>query len=379
MKDSKRSIYVWDGLIFVYLLLCQILLIYPFKSSIYLSIIKMIIWVILLAIVYKKNGFPKDNSYFKKLGIKYAIMYCFIYIILIYGLGLFTGFSRTIYSHTINKMFENMFPVLIMVTSREIIRYIICKKSEGNVKSLIFLTLTFVLYDVLLSFYYYDFNNSEQVFIFVCLEVFSIIAKQSLFTYITYKVSLIPTLILNLVLELMWYVVPIMPDLGNYITSVLGILLPYYLYYKMNNMVKYSDKQDISNDKNKIFIPPILLMVIAIFILVSGVGKLKMIAIASNSMNPTYYKGDAIIYSKEEASNIVEGDILVFKSDNMIITHRVVDIIKTGNKLQFKTKGDNNESADAELVNEDNVYGKVKYVVKYIGYPTIKLLELLNK
>ncbi len=370
---------MWDGLIFVYLLLCQILLIYPFKSSVYLSIIKMIIWVILLVIVYKKNGFPKDNSYFKKLGIKYAIMYCFIYIILIYGLGLFTGFSRTIYSHTINKMFENMFPVLIMVTSREIIRYIICKKSEGNIKSLIFITLTFILYDVLLSSYYYDFNTLEQVFIFICLEVLSIIAKQSLFTYISYKVSLIPTLILNLVLELMWYVVPIMPDLGNYITSVLGILLPYYLYYKMNKMVKYSDKQDIYNDKNKIFIPPILLMVIAIFILVSGVGKLKMIAIASNSMNPTYYKGDAVIYSKEDASNIVEGDILVFKSDNMIITHRVVDIIKTGNKLQFKTKGDNNDSADAELVNEDNVYGKVKYVVKYIGYPTVKLLEMFNK
>ena len=37
--------------------------------------------------------------------------------------------------------------------------------------------------------------------------------------------------------------------------------------------------------------------------------------------------------------------------------------------------GDNNETVDANLVDEENVLGTVKYIVKYIGYPTVWLNE----
>ena len=71
-------------------------------------------------------------------------------------------------------------------------------------------------------------------------------------------------------------------------------------------------------------------------------------------------------------------DILVFFCVEKVVTHRVVDIIKVGEKLYFRTKGDNNNSNDVSLVPDDKVYGKVKYSVKYIGYPTIWLQELFN-
>ncbi len=378
MKDSKGNIYEKNILIFIYLLFCLFFIIVPLKTSKYLNYIEMIVWFILLIIVLIKDGFPKDNNYFKKLGIKYAITYCFLYAIIMYCLGLFTGFSRSIYSHTIKSLLFNIIPILVMITSREIVRYIVCKKTENKTISLVLITLSFIAYDTLLVLNYYDFNNSEQLFIFICLELCGIIAKNSLFTYITYSVSLIPTLILNLSLELIWYIVPIVPVLGNYISSVLGILMPYFLYLKMKKMVRYSDKQDINKDKNKIFLIPIMSFIIIIFILVSGIGRYHMIAIASDSMNPIYYRGDAIIYLKD-ISDIKKDDILVFESDSMIITHRVVDIVKIGNKKYFRTKGDNNNTVDPGLTPEINVKGKVKYIVKYIGYPTIKLQELFKE
>lgn len=378
MKDSKGSIYKKNILIFIYLLFCLFFIIVPLKTSKYLNYIEMIIWFVLLIIVLIKDGFPKDNNYFKKLGIKYAITYCFLYAIIMYCLGLFTGFSRSIYSHTINSLLFNIFPVLVMITSREIVRYIVCKKARKKTISLVLITFSFIVYDTLLVLNYYDFSNSEQLFIFICLELCGIIAKNSLFTYITYSVSLIPTLILNLSLELIWYIVPIVPVLGNYISSVLGILLPYFLYLKMKKMVMYSEKQNINKNKNVIFLVPIMSFIIIIFVLVSGIGKYHMIAIASDSMNPIYYRGDAIIYVKD-TDDIKKEDILVFESDGMIITHRVVDIVKIGNKKYFRTKGDNNNVVDPGLTPESNVKGKVKYIVKYVGYPTVKLQELFKE
>lgn len=378
MKDSKGSIYEKNILIFIYLLFCLFFVIVPLKTSKYLNYIEMIIWFALLIIVLIKDGFPKDNNYFKKLGIKYAITYCFLYAIIMYCLGLFTGFSRSIYSHTINSLLFNIFPVLVMITSREIVRYIVCKKARKKTISLVLITFSFIAYDTLLVLNYYDFSNSEQLFIFICLELCGIIAKNSLFTYITYSVSLIPTLILNLSLELIWYIVPIVPVLGNYISSVLGILLPYFLYLKMKKMVMYSEKQNINKNKNVIFLVPVMSFIIIIFVLVSGIGKYHMIAIASDSMNPIYYRGDAIIYVKD-TDDIKKEDILVFESDGMMITHRVVDIVKIGNKKYFRTKGDNNNVVDSGLTPESNVKGKVKYIVKYVGYPTVKLQELFKE
>ena len=378
MKDSKRSIYLTEIFTIAYLLMTLFFVMKPLGTSKYISYIEMFIWFILSLIIFIKNGFPKDNKYFKKLGIRYAIIYCLIYLIIIYCLGLFTGFSRTIYSHTIKNLFNNIFPILIMVTSREIIRYIICRKSNDNILSLVAITAIFSIYDIIQVLGYYTLNSAEQIFIFFCLEICSTIAKQSLFTYITCKISLVPTIILSLVLELFIFIVPIFPNLGNYINSVLGILLPYFLYIKMRTMVKYSDKKEIKNNNGKIFLMFIILIIIIIFILISGIGKYKMIAIGSNSMNPIYYRGDAVIYEKINASNIKKEDILVFNSNGKIITHRVVDIIKMGNKVYFQTKGDNNNSEDIELVKENLIYGRVKYIVKYIGYPTIIIQEKLK-
>ena len=113
-------------------------------------------------------------------------------------------------------------------------------------------------------------------------------------------------------------------------------------------------------------------------ILISGIFSHKMIAIGSDSMNPVYYKGDAIIYKKIELDKIKEKDILVYNHNGTIITHRVKKIITEGNNIYFQTKGDNNDNIDEILIGSKDVYGVVKYIVKYLGYPTILLNDYLE-
>ena len=101
-------------------------------------------------------------------------------------------------------------------------------------------------------------------------------------------------------------------------------------------------------------------------------------AIATGSMEPVYYRGDAIILEKVDPAIIEVGDILVYKASGGIITHRVIEISVDNGKRFFYTKGDNNETADNIRVLESDVKGVVRYIVKYIGYPTILLNELLE-
>ena len=87
---------------------------------------------------------------------------------------------------------------------------------------------------------------------------------------------------------------------------------------------------------------------------------------------------DAVILEKCSASDIHENDILVFKHEGIIVTHRVVQIDTKNNRLQFTTKGDHNEENDSFVTGESQVIGRVVIINKYIGFPTVWLSELFK-
>ena len=95
-------------------------------------------------------------------------------------------------------------------------------------------------------------------------------------------------------------------------------------------------------------------------------------------MTPVFYRGDAIIYEKVTSNEINVGDVIVFKESNKIITHRVVSIDKKGNEYMIKTKGDANNTEDKFTVYDQALLGKVEYVVKYVGYPTLWIKEVIE-
>ena len=141
----------------------------------------------------------------------------------------------------------------------------------------------------------------------------------------------------------------------------------------MRKIIKYHDKDNIKLTGTfiKLICIPLIIFIAILILLISGVFSYKLIAIGSDSMNPIYYKGDAVIYQKTDINDIKVNDILVFSNNSEIITHRVKNIIKKGNKVYFQTKGDNNKDVDVNLVESSNVLGTVKYIVKYVGYPTV--------
>lgn len=85
--------------------------------------------------------------------------------------------------------------------------------------------------------------------------------------------------------------------------------------------------------------------------------------IISGSMEDTINIGD-YVFVKLSNSDIKENDVISFKYDGVIVTHRVVKI----DNDRLITKGDNNNTEDEEISIND-VIGKVIYIGK--GYANI--------
>ena len=67
--------------------------------------------------------------------------------------------------------------------------------------------------------------------------------------------------------------------------------------------------------------------------------------------------------------NIKVGDIISYKDEtnNIVVTHRVVNIYIKDGKYYYETKGDSNTSRDKNLVPYSNVQGKYLFKLPIIG------------
>lgn len=83
----------------------------------------------------------------------------------------------------------------------------------------------------------------------------------------------------------------------------------------------------------------------------------KPFIVMSGSMETTINIGDLVIVKKVNSSNIHTGDIIAFKNGNIVILHRVKEVINDSGTYKFKTKGDNNNVADDFIVSSDAIEG----------------------
>lgn len=380
MKKSIKRLYLIEILLFMFIL-CYEFIFTRTYSSLICSYISLSFFVMISMSSILLCGFPKDKSYIKKNSIKTVIIGLLFILIVDYMIGFFVGFSKSPYAFTLKSILINTVPVIILYGCIEIIRYIIAKNSQYKKLPIIIFTILIILYHVVVRTNGYYFYDKERIFVFICAIVFPIIAKEIFCSYASFKIGITTSLVFRIPVELYHYLLPIVPNIGTYIGSVLIILLPYVIYLGLRRIVNYNNKTDLYVNKmwKYIFAIPIICFLIVIVILVSGIFKYRMIAIASGSMVPTYKRGDAVIYEKVSTSEVDVGDILTFVYDKRIITHRVVQKIEYNGIISFRTKGDANDNVDGYIVKEEDILGVVKYIVLDIGYPTVWLNDFFER
>jgi len=130
-----------------------------------------------------------------------------------------------------------------------------------------------------------------------------------------------------------------------------------------------------------IFVVLILLIALIIFYIIRvnflasndklGEVKINFYTILTQSMYPTIKAGDVVITYKNDNNQYNKGDVITFVSKvngGITVTHRVSDSFLVNDGFSYQTKGDNNNAADREIVDGDNVLGKVILKIPKAGY-----------
>ena len=111
----------------------------------------------------------------------------------------------------------------------------------------------------------------------------------------------------------------------------------------------------------------------------------KPFIVMSGSMESEIFTDDLIFVKTIDPDKLEKQDIIAFRtSDNVVVTHRIVNIYEQDGTKMFVTKGDNNKSNDGEPVSENAVEGIYKARIPklgayflFINTPTGMILSIL--
>lgn len=90
--------------------------------------------------------------------------------------------------------------------------------------------------------------------------------------------------------------------------------------------------------------------------------------ILSGSMEPEISVGDIVVTKNIKENELAIGDVISFRSGSMVVTHRITNINKNGNDIEYTTKGDNNNTEDIGTITYKDIIGKYSYKIPKIGH-----------
>lgn len=355
-----------------------------FGSS-YSYVIKPLLWIFIgvITFFFFKNEILENHKYKKEVNF-YVIVTTLIYFLIYFGLGYIKGFAYNPYDSSIKGILLNLWTFIPVVIVKEYTRFYMINNC-GKKKVLLWAFLISILFSLVdLNVYKFDtyFSRGLTTLEFV-LQTFAPSLITNLYlTYVSYFAGYKVSIIYASVIQLALYVLPILPDINWATTSILNASIPFFSYIYINYMINKMDKTLKKKDTKVIGIKGWGVMVLLVVLMICfglGVFPIEPLVIASNSMAPKIKKGDIVIIQDKDVNKIEKGEVIRYKMDGYYVVHRVVMIRQDSNgKLEFITKGDNNESIDLFAVKEKQVVGVVKYDIPYAGYPTLLLNKLLK-
>lgn len=94
---------------------------------------------------------------------------------------------------------------------------------------------------------------------------------------------------------------------------------------------------------------------------VPGIGGYSPLIVLTDSMLPEISSGDLIIVQQTDPADVKVGDVISFfdpaGNGTSVVTHRVIELVTENGVTKWRTRGDNNNTEDRELVPMGNLVG----------------------
>ena len=306
------------------------------------------------------------------------------YYAITYFTGFFTGFFYTNYSRSLKGMFINVSTTLVIMYAIETIREVLVKNGRYYKPIIVLVPIVCTLLE-LPSHIILSLNLSRiDMFSAILQVIIPCLIKNIFLTYITFETNKNNSLLYQYITTIPNYFLPVFPNLGDFFRIVVDTLLPIIVFMLSLNFTSIKNDK-ITNSrllkKNKLLLyfanTLVVIIILGLLYLTSNMFRFTFLAIGSTSMSKALNKGDIVIIDKKQ-KEFKKGDIIAFKEDEKLVVHRVIKVYDETNKM-YQTKGDANNKRDAWLVTNKSSFGKVVFRIRWLGWPTIALSELLSK
>lgn len=374
MKSEKIRLYVIEITLVIFFLLAMI-----FNETITRTVLAIILLVFMVITVKLIKSEKMNLTSNKQIAFLFGGM-GIIYVAIIYFLGMITGFYSSTVKLSIWSIFNYIIPYIVIIISAEIIRKTVLLKESKYSKIIILIAM--VMLDVILTTNIYNLKTAKDYFTLISFVIFASIANNLLFNYMIIKHRNMKAIIIyRLITTLYVYIIPITPDIYIFLESIIRMVIPYLIYIIIENTFNKRPQLMTIKERKKSRIITVIVCIIIGFIvmLVSCKFAIGALVIGSGSMTGTIDKGDIIVYERYGKNESVKtGDIIIFRSDDLKIVHRVIDQKLMGEETRYYTKGDANQKQDDGYRTSKDVIGQVKFKIPYIGYLTLWVNNLIG-
>ena len=348
----------------------------------YSYIVKPLLWVGVAWLVWL---LPKVRAKAKLKQLNsingWAFIFAFIFIVASFMIGFIVdGLGKSPYSHSIVGMSLNILVVGSSLIGREFVRNYLVNSMTKHENYVVFISIALFMTLTTISLTsIFNLKGYEELVKFIAKDVAPEFSHNLFVTYLVFLAGPLPAIIYFSVIQGVHWLSPVLPNLQWLTAALVGVMCPVFFLTIMQNIHLKESKQLKAKDKDEESVLSWIvtsLLSIGIIWFSVGVFPIYPSVIATGSMEPMIKPGDVILVKKitdMEGINLLKvGDVMQFKRGSILITHRIVEIKESEKEeISYRTKGDNNSGADAELVKPEDVKGTIVYVVPKIGWPTL--------
>ena len=350
----------------------------------YSEIISAAFLVLLFGLAVYLLGFRKDKvSYDSKNILRVTLFYIALAFIIMYGLGVIVGFLKNAYSRDLLTLLDNIMAPIIMIVMIELLRYVVIWANRDKKVSIISFTILFIVFELFMSIRSLNIGDNYLLFTQFATIILPCIVKNIVLSYLCYHIGYKVPIIYRLIMDIYLFIVPIVPDIGDYLNSVILVALPIVIYMNSFSIIDERSKRTeyiFEETRFSIYDIPVTVALVGLAALISGFFPHYMIGVGSDSMSPKINKGDAVIIHKINKNTTLKvKDIIAYHKDDQIIIHRIDSILEENGKKVYKTKGDANNGVDGYDVYPKQIQGVVQVKIPYIAYPTVWVMEYFGK
>lgn len=342
--------------------------------------------VVLSALAF--YAFKKSENYHGRFrnvreNTKLMVIMAIIYILVFSISGLVVGFAYSIYSHNFFMVLKNIYQITFIAILIEYLRSYLINQNIKSKLNIVAITTLCILLEVNFSVLFAKFADGKETFEYVSSIILPIIFSNIMYSFASLKGGYKMTIPYRIITSIFLLLTPVVPAFDWFLTGIFGIIYPAIIIMIVQKYSKKATAIRRENKKTSAFVYSICIILMITFTLaVYGFFKYKPIVVLSNSMSPSFNKGDVALYyvpTDEEKIKLENNTIIVYTKDNQYVVHRIVRNFKKAGEIFYITRGDANNSDDYSPVATSDIVGVYTTSIKYVGYPSVWLNQLFNQ